>query len=435
MTRVRLRAHWILLLALGVAAAWVLQLRRGPTSPVRSDALGPEEGLAPLKRVVFQAEGDSIVVVLEGEEYWITHPLRDRVDSFFMNELKRQVEQLRPRRVLPDSSGARYALDPPLRRLWVEDIEGKRWGLALGDSSPVASEIYARRLLPRGGVVLLEGFSTRKYFGPPLSTIRDAVAAPLLPGPIDSLAVLSGDTGLRARRESRELWVAQQPPGLRVDPVRINSVVQALRSPTITGYPADTISLAALGLDPPHSTWVLFQGSRAESVRVGRLMPGRQEVCILPSSRSEPAFIGGEIQKGLLGGWPALADLHLISIPAESIRAVEFLRPAAGAYAREGKRWVRRPSGRAVEQLAALETELRNLTALQWTEYPVQERRPRVGAEQIALRVESAARAETLLLASPEGDEGLARSTGRPRWGRISTLPFQMWRYRAAHPE
>jgi hypothetical protein len=425
-----------LLLLLLVVTAWVLHLRQGSHQIEETTALGPGAVLGEPDRFSFIGPEDSIVVVRRGEEFWAIHPLLDRADPVFMNEVTRTARELKPRRVLGTVAGIAYGLDPVTRMVMLRNRAGGVWGLALGDTSPVASSLYVRRLESTAPVVMIELFGARKYFTPVLSALRDPVTAPLKAGPVDSISALIPGHVLRARRESRERWISLAPAGLRLDPSRINQVVQALRSPSIEGFETFGAARDRLGLDPPRAVWVLHQGSLAESVLVGNLTADGTHCVVLPAHRSGAAWLGGELHEALTGGWEAMADRHLLSIPAESIRVVQFLGEArAGSYEKSTSGWTREPGGRRVERRGALERELENLAALQWTRYPVATESPSAGARPLRLRLAGAAVCETLSLVPPRDSLGWASGSRPHLWGHVPALAWKTWRYRADHPE
>ena len=424
----------ILLLLLAASAAWVIRLRFHRAASAPAAAAGYGSTLPDVARLVFRHRADSVVVERRGEELWLTRPFSDRGDPLFLAEVNRQARRLQPGRVLPDSDAASYGLDPPQAQLALEDPHGARWTLSLGDSVPVGSQVYARVSGRPGLILLIDRFTARTYFEPRIATLRDRVAAPLSAGPIDSLEVITPGGEVRARREGEMRWICRSPAGLRLDPAKVGPLIEILRSPSITGYPEPGRPLRSLGLDPPRATWLLWQGSRVDTVRVGNPTEDQVSFRILPARRSLPALLPTDRFRSFVDGWPALLDLHLLSIPPESLRAVAFLDdPRAGSYEQQGSHWVRNPAGDPVTGRRALEDYLRNLTRLQWRKYPAAAMTPAGARLRLALRTD--ARAETLSLAAPKDTIGWAKSTEMPRWGEVGADSWAIWRYRADHPE
>jgi len=426
----------LLLVVLAAVAVWVLR----PRPPARVQASGENTGLPSgfgvIARFEFRIGDHSLAVERRGNDYWLTQPLSDRADLSFLLEVRRQAEQLRVGRVLPDSGLAEYGLDPPRSQIVLENAAGARWSLAIGDTTPVGSQQYARRVGRGNPVVLIDQFVARKYFRPAVNALRDRICAPLRDGPLDSLVVWAAGGRVSARPQGEEKWICREPAGLNLDAMKVNPVLMTLRNPTITDYAPPGTVPAQVGLAPPRALWILYQGSRAESVRIGNPTPDQLSIRVLPAQRRGIALLPSEDFRSLVDGWPALADLHLLSTPPESLVAVEFLGEArAGGYRRESGRWVRFPSGHPVNRRRDLETDLRNLCLLQWRKYPRPEPRPEPARLLLRLRLATPAAAETLSLTAPRDSISLARSTRRAHWGEVDAWTWETWSYRAAHPE
>jgi len=429
----RVSGRGLLFLLLLAAVAWVVLLRaRRPAPPEAHFGLPP--GWGQTTRFVFARAADSIVVVPEGRAYWLVHPFRDRADPVFMKEVERQARTLKPLRVLPDTAGAAFGLDSPGAWARLQDETGMRWTLALGDSTPLGLERYAR-VRGRREVLLVERFSAGRYFTPSASALRDRVAASLNPGPVDSLAVLAGARSLRARRVSRELWVSREPPDLPLNPIPLAQIVQFFRNPEIKGFPDVSTPLAEIGLSPPRTIWVLFQGSRAESVRVGHATADQKSMYVLPAGRRYPALMGSDYFRSLVDGWPAVADLSLLSLDPDSLSAVQIEGPAGRiSYVRQGGVWREEDAGSGLSLPRAFGRDLHNLALIRWFRYPFPAV-PAPSGPRLRVVLRAPARAETLVLAAPVDTLAWARSSRQTRWGEVSARSWRLWTYRLEHRE
>jgi hypothetical protein len=422
----------LLLLLLAGAIAWVVQLRRQPPLPTGSALVGPGPGLGRPVRVVFLSSGDSVVVERTADGFAIVHPLRDRANPGFLEEVLRYVRDLKSERVLVDAAGA-YGLDGPGPGLRLADATGHSWILRLGDDVPAGSLVYARIGPSSEPPLLLDRFESRKFLQPELKTVRDPAPTDLRPGPVDSVAVLVAGRDFRAGRVERDRWLVRTPAGLRADPAPLNGVVQLLRDPTILEFPPEG-PLAALGLDPPRATWILCQGSRRDTVRIGRATPTLAGVYILPSGRTLPAVLPSDRFRELVDGWPGLADRRLLRVPIDSVDVIEFPGRAA-SFRREAGTWRAYPGARELARAAALQQDLVNLASLRWRRYPEAAAAPPRDLARLAVRLATPARAETLFLAAPPDSEGWARATAAPRWGRVSPAAWSAWFHHATHGE
>jgi hypothetical protein len=433
--RRRPRAVELLLLAALLAAlGWVALLRRGHPTAGGSNAIGPGPELGPPTRITFPSGHDSIVVVRTGDEYEVIHPVQDRAAPLFVAEVLHTIGGLTANRVLEGAADRTYGLEGPGPVLRLVDAAGRSWSLRLGDEAPVGSLFYARVGPPPAPTVMLDRFTARKYFLPELRTVRDPAATALRPGPIDSVMVLVPGRDLYAARIGREFWKVRAPAGLDADPATLNGVVRLLRDANILDYPPPGASLRALGLDPPRAVWVLCQGSRRDTVRIGHGTSDQKGVFVRPAHRSTPAILPSERFRSLVDGWPSLVDRRLLRLPTDSIIAVEFPGRQL-SLRREKDGWRRFPGGTELQRPAGLDQDLANLAALRWVRYPLPEEPPPRGSKRLMVRLATPSVAETLLLAAPVDTVGWARATRAPRWGRVSAAAWIAWSYRAAHGE
>lgn len=411
---------------------WMLRARTAPEG-APSDVAAPEEFGEP-ERLVFRSATDSVVVERDGEGYRIVWPFIDRGATTRIKDIARNAVDLDPTRVLSEDTG-RYRLNPPEHTLTLYAASGRSWTIAMGDSSAVGTEIYARVVGPGQPVFLMRSFTVRRYFHPDESWLRDPVSLPLESPVIDSIHVWNRTHPLRARRADADRWIAISPPGLALDPLPINRTLRELRGPNLRGFEPEAVP-AMVGLDPPRARWVAYQGARSESIAIGDFVDSTAtELYVLPSGRSVVARMSSDFFRDLVDGWPALAAQHLLGGSADSVQAVRFLEGGdRGGYRKEGGFWLREPSGIKVGGTEALEFDLNNLIKLRWTRYPI-ERLSQHGS-RLTLRLEYPARAETLWFAGAEGDTiAQARSSLRRRWGMIDATQFRIWKYRSDHPE
>jgi hypothetical protein len=431
----RYRLVELVLLALLLATVgWVVQLQRKRPAPAGPVAVGPGPEFGPPVRISFPSGSDSIVAEGQADEFAIIHPVRDRAAPLFLAEALRSISRLRAERVLAGGASGEYGLDGSGPTLRLEDAAGHTWALRLGDEAPAGSLVYARVGAPSAPPLLLDRFTVRKYLLPELQTVRDPSPTSLRPGPIDSVVVLVPGRELRAARIDRDLWRIRVPAGLKADPVALNGVVRLLRDPTILGYPSPAVPLSTLGLDPPRAIWVLCQGLRRDTVRVGHGTPDQKGVFIRPAHRGVSAVLSSERFPSLVGGWPGLVDRHLLGLAIDSVAVVEFPgRPVS--LRRERGVWRRYPGGKEMSRVPALEQDLANLAALRWTRFPLPEEPPPRSAARLLVRLGTPSAAETLILAAPADTLGWARATHAPHWGRVPASAWIAWSYRAARGE
>ena len=415
-----------------IAWFWILRSRVEPDA-TRADVAAPEELREPV-RLVFRSGSDSLVVERAGEDYRIVWPFSDRAAITRVKDVARNAVDLEPTRVLSDDTG-RYGLDPPRYSLTLVADSGRRWTLAMGDSSAVGAEVYARVEGADEPVFLMRSFTLHRYFHPDPSWLRDPVALPLDSPVIDSLHVWNRTHPLRARRDGVDRWIATSPRGLALDPLPINRTLRELRGPNLRGFNPE-MSLGEAGLDPPRAKWIIHQGARSESIAIGGFTDSTlAELYVLPSGRTVVARLSSDFFRDLVDGWPGLAEKHLLAGSPDSLVGIDFLEGGdGGGYRKETGAWVRDPSGVKVAGAKALEFDLGNLSKLSWQQYPLEPLEPR--DSRLTLRLAYPSTAETLWLAGVEGDTtALARSSLRRPWGEVEATQFRIWSYRANHPE
>ena len=406
-----------LLAALLGAVAWVVQLQRRQPAPAGPVDVGPGPAFRSPARLSIPSGQDSVVLTNTGDDYVIVHPVRDRADPLFVAEVLRSIGTLTATRVLTGGAGGAYGLEGPGPTMRVTSAEGHTWALRLGDEEPTGSLVYARVGGPSAPPFLLDRFTVRKYFLPKLQTVRDPSPTALRPGPLDSVVVLVPGREFRAVRLDRDLWQLRVPAGLHADPAALNPAIRHLRDPNILDYPSPAVPLSTLGLDPPRAVWILCQGARQDTVRVGHGTPDQRGVFILPARRRAAAVLSSERFPSLVSGWPGLVDRHLLRLAIDSVDVVEFPGSSV-SFRREQGVWRRHPAGTALERASALEQDLTNLAALRWTRYPLPEDPPPRAAARLAVRLATSAAAETLILAAPAESLGWGRATHARRWGR-----------------
>jgi hypothetical protein len=428
-----------LLLALAAVLLWAWLARQRKPGPSTDDLLGPGDSFGEPTRLVFLQDRDSVVVVRRGETYWVVYPIADRANELRLAQTGRTLRKLRAKRVLPDTSGAVYGLSPPRARIEAVGKNGVRWGLALGDSSPVQKQIYARLDGAGQPIVLLDHFDVQRDFLPSLTELRSPVVLPLPSPLVDSISVVTPEYRLRAYRVSREKWIAREPAGLKLDPLPINRAIGYLRQPQIHEFLDDsTGSLHSMGLDPPRATWIVCQAGRCDSVRFGNPTGPGQTVYCIPAERERPVLLAYGFYRDFVDGWPRLADLRLLSLDPDSVLSVDFLRGGeGGGYRKADSGWVREPGDLTVSGRRGLKRDLENLTKLRWRSYPVREAAPPGDPdERLELRLATASRAETLVLAEAEADTlAWTTSSWRRRWGKAAAADYRVWRYRSEHPK
>lgn len=428
----RFRVIEIVLLALLLCAVgWVVQLRQRKPTPAGPVAIGPGPAFGVPARISFPARHDSIVVMGQGGEWFVVHPVRDRAAPLFLAEVVRSIGTLTATRVLADGVLGTYGLEGPGPGLRVTDAAGLTWRLRLGDEEPTGSLVYARVEAPPSPPLLLDRFTVRKYFLPDLRTVRDPSPTALRPGPVDSVVVLVSGRDLRATRLDRDQWRLRLPTGVEADPGELNAAIRHLRDPNILEYPAPTVSLRALGLDPPRAVWILCQGSRQDTVWLGHGTPDQQGIYIRPAHRAAPAVLSSERIGALVGGWPGLVDRHLLRLAMDSVTVVDF-PPRPVSFRREKGVWRRYPGGDSLPRNSSLEQDLANLASLRWSRFPLPEEPPPRNARRLLVRLATPAAAETLILAAPADSVGWARASLAPRWGRVPAATWIAWSYRAA---
>jgi hypothetical protein len=343
---------------------------------------------------------------------------------------------------------AGFGLQPPRHRLEISTPAGEIWSIAIGDTVPVGGRVYAHveDPLAPNTVLLLREFGARRDFFPTADQLRDRVALPLQSPVVDSIEVTAGPYHLRAVRNSADYWIAEEPVGLELDPLPIHRALRQLRTPTIREFlPADA-DPADYGFAPPRSTWIVFDGAHAETVRVGAATPEADGVYVIPAGRKAIGELPSDTYRELVDGWPGLASRRISYHTAPAIERIEFPGTEA-AYVRSDSGWVRLPERRLVRNGPALVRDLENLLALQWEKYPLGREHPDISAESVRIRLvpdsTGAANAapfqpgSDLVTLAAHGEEGVAfaRTDRRDLWGRVPENAFRIWSYRLSHPD
>jgi len=271
---------------------------------------------------------------------------------------------------------------------------------------------------------------------PGLERLRDHAVVRLASGPLDSIEIHAAGQVVRAGRNGQGRWRARVEPGGRfaeLDPERIEQVVQVWRASGIRRFLPAEAQLGAMGLDPPRATWILRQGARSETLRVGHPTADGAEVHLLPPGRHSPALVEGSRFRNMVGGLSAVIDLRLVGIPFDSLRSVDFSGIGEGSYERTVGGWRRLPPGTILDASNPVARDLRNLTLLQGVrDAPGPTATPR---GDLILTLRSTARAETLFLAAPSDGPPWARSTRHPRWIALEPTVWGIWEHRGTNPE
>ena len=437
----------LVLVLLGLLA-WFWVLRSGKPVEVDLSAYAAPPWVMNAERVVYTSGADSIVVERRGDRFEIVHPISDHADPTRVLQALQAAIRLAPIRVLPGVDLAAFGLDPPRHRLDLSTPAGQTWSIAIGDTVPVGSRIYAHveGPLEPNTVLLLREFGARRDFFPTADQLRDRVALPLQSPIVDSVYVFAGSYHLRAVRNSRDFWIAREPLGLELDPLPIHRAIRLLRTPMIREFlPADA-DPRDYGFDPPRATWITFDGARAETVRIGGVTPEADGVYVRPARRNAIGELPADTYRELVDGWPGLASRRLSYQDAASIERIEFPGTEA-AYVRSDSGWVRLPEGRLVRNGPALLRDLSNLLALQWETYPLRAESPAPTAESVQVRLvpDSTAVAATppfapgpdliTLSANGEKDGSYARTERRSLWGHVPETALRTWSYRRSHPD
>ncbi|MCB9462740.1 MAG: DUF4340 domain-containing protein [Candidatus Eisenbacteria bacterium] len=461
----------VLMLVLVGLSIWFWRLRsREPEALDLTSFAAPSE-IMHADRIIYGTDTDSVVVVKGTDRYLIVDPIQDEADPTRILQTLQAASRLKPTRGIEATDLATYGLAPPRHRLTAELESGERWSIALGDTVPIGGQVYAiveplgasragsaqSGANSEGGssdqerdevtVLLLREFGAKRDFYPPLEELRDPL--PLaLPSPIvDSVDVVTRETRLRAVRESRSYWRAVDPPGLELDPLLMNRALQQLRTPSIREFlPADA-DPADYGISPPRARWIVYQDAFVETVTVGSPNADGTGVYVKPAGRSGIGEITSSRFRELVDGWPGLASLKLSRLDPKTIERVEFLGTEV-AYARTDSGWVRIPEMVRVRREGALVQDLENLSALQWTSYPMDRESPERRADVVRLRLVPDATAVMLpdssaiatpeivtMAAYPDSGVALARSDRKDLWGRIPDTNYRVWRYRRDHSD
>ncbi|MBD3162120.1 MAG: DUF4340 domain-containing protein [Candidatus Eisenbacteria bacterium] len=426
-------AQAILIVALlGVLFVWYRIARNGGPAEPGSEGIVPPLPEEEIEEILFERGEERIRVVRETDGFWIVEPYRDRADERFLRSSLRVAATLEPERILPDTAGAQFGLDPPAAA-WTAAWSGGRFRVVLGDTVPAGGGRYGR---PGGArrIWILDPFLVRRFLAPPTHEIHSPVPAPIGHGRVDTLRIATREEEITLTRRPGGEWTILHPFRFDAEARTVQRAVNDLRRETITAYlgPLDSVDLPAHGLDPPRATWQLIQGGRRPEVVIGHPTPDERSVHVIPAGREVVALIPSESFRIFVDGLERLRDPRLFLLPADSVRTVEV---RAGA---DRRRFARAEAGGWVEIAAdgeerplrsdALETAVRNLVALRAVSYP----EARSGsafpeAMRIRLLLRDGSR-DSLQLARPQGDALLARAPRQPGWVRLPAAVHRTWR-------
>jgi len=434
------RTQSILLLVLLGGLVWLWLAREEAVPVFDSSGFGAPDDFDPV-RLIYESKGERVVVERRPNgTYWVTAPFEDVASATRIEQAIATTRDLKVLRAIPDTNRASFGLVRPHHRFTAEDAAGRRWTIAVGDSSPVNTQVYAQlESTPEGGIgrseiFLLREFGARRDFYPGNYAIRQPVPLPIESPIVDSVHVETREYRLRAQRVAKDDWRSLEPAGLRLDPLPINRAIRNLRSPVLREYPEE-VDRSEAGLDPPRATWTIFRQGKTDTLHFGHPIGVGETAYVIPAGRSFVATMSSDFYRDYVDGWPRLAERELFSVDPDSVLSVEFIdAEGEGSYRRADGVWKRSPGDSLVTAQDALTRDLENLLELRWTDYPPEAPVSPSGSS-LRLSITTAARAETLEIRFAEGNsEAWATSSHRQRWGPAAPQTYGLWQYRSSHP-
>jgi len=318
-----------------------------------------------ISAITLKRPGGEIQLTRQGKDWEITQPQPAKADATTVEEMLRQLADLKMVRDLGPGDLKVFGLDQPA--LQVSFIaQGQQHRLALGAAVPASQGFYARKDEAPG--VFIIGTEARDSLNQQLFALRDKNLWAFNADQVKSLRIRNDQNQVDLEKGNGNTWSWVGRPEMRVSSPRLGRLLQELSGVQVTEFPAAPPSdLQAAGLAPQARMEVTIaspQGS--ESLDLGSQTPNG--VYARRGAQGPVVLVARDLPEKIQQGVANLEDRRLWTGLIPEVGQVAWGPPGQTWTARrEGEGWkITGPNRAAVQQPAyRLEMALNGLQRLE----------------------------------------------------------------------
>jgi len=318
-----------------------------------------------ISAITLKRPGGEIQLTRQGKDWEITQPQPAKADATTVEEMLRQLADLKMVRDLGPGDLKVFGLDQPA--LQVSFIaQGQQHRLALGAAVPASQGFYARKDEAPGVFIIAAG--ARDSLNQQLFALRDKNLWAFNADQVKSLRIRNDQNQVDLEKGNGNTWSWVGRPEMRVSSPRLGRLLQELSGVQVTEFPAAPPSdLQAAGLAPQARMEVTIaspQGS--ESLDLGSQTPNG--VYARRGAQGPVVLVARDLPEKIQQGVANLEDRRLWTGLIPEVGQVAWGPPGQTWTARrEGEGWkITGPNRAAVQQPAyRLEMALNGLQRLE----------------------------------------------------------------------
>lgn len=208
----------------------------------------------------------------QGKDWEITRPQKAKADAATVEEMLRQLANLKMVRDLGPGDLKVFGLDQPA--LQVSFIaQGEQHRLALGEAVPASQGYYARKDDAPGVFIIAPG--ARDSLNLQLFALRDRNLWAFKPDQVKSLRIRNDQNQVDLEKGNGNTWRWVGRPEMRLSSPRMEQLLQELSGAQVTEFPATPpLDLQAAGLAPQARMEVTVASPQeVESIYLGAQTP------------------------------------------------------------------------------------------------------------------------------------------------------------------
>ncbi|MGC2433798.1 MAG: DUF4340 domain-containing protein [Desulfobaccales bacterium] len=256
-----------------------------------------------ISAITLKRPGGEIQLARRGSNWEITQPQQAKADTVTVDEMLRQLADLKMVRELGPGDLKVFGLAQPA--LQVSFIaKGKQHSLTLGEAVPGGEGYYARKDDSPGIFIIVTG--TRDFLNQQLLALRDKTLWAFKVGEVKSLKIRNDQNQVDLEKGNGNTWQWLGRPGLPLSSPRLERLLQELSGVQVTEFPAaPPVDLQAAGLAPQ----------------------ARMEVSVASPQGVDTLYLGAETPKGVYARVGAQGPLVMVArgLPEKIRRGVANL--------------------------------------------------------------------------------------------------------------
>ncbi len=318
-----------------------------------------------ISAITLKGPGGEIQLTRQGKDWEITQPQQAKADATTVEEMLRQLADLKMVRDLGPGDLKVFGLDQPA--LQVSFIaQGQQHRLALGAAVPASQGFYARKDEAPG--VFIIGTGARDSLNQQLFALRDKTLWAFNADQIKSLRIRNDQNQVDLEKGNGNTWSWVGRPEMRVSSPRLERLLQELSGVQVTEFPAaPPPDLQAAGLAPQARMEVTIAGPQGrERLDLGSQTPNG--VYARRGAQGPVVLVARDLPEKIQQGVANLEDRRLWTGLIPEVGQVVWGPPGQTWTARrEGEGWkITGPNRAAVQQPAyRLEMALNGLQRLE----------------------------------------------------------------------